>query len=116
VIATAKLIAAADAAWRGLVEAGNDDLVFTCGIFQTDAAEHTMTKVPGEVTFVLNIGATNNDVMEQLHSAIMARADELAREHKVRFAFGQRVGTPAVALDAALAGTVEAASNAIGIP
>lgn len=116
VIATAKLIVAADVLWRDLVEAGNDDLVFTCGIFQTDAAEHAMTKVPGEVTFVLNVGGTKNDVMEQLHSAIMAKADELAREHKVRFAFGQRIGTPAVALDAALARTIAAAGDEIGIP
>ena len=50
-IATAKLISFADERWQQLIDCGNDDLVFTCGIFQTDSAEHAMTKVPGEVRF-----------------------------------------------------------------
>ena len=79
-IATAKLIAFIDERWQQLINAGNDDLVFTCGIFQTDSAEHAMTKVPGQVTFTLNIGGTKNEVMEDLHNSIAARAGEIASE------------------------------------
>ena len=56
-IATAKLIAFADELWQKELEAGHDDLVFTCGICHTDAVEHSMTKVPGETSFSLNIGS-----------------------------------------------------------
>jgi N-carbamoyl-L-amino-acid hydrolase len=114
-IATTKLIASADESWRKLVEIGNDDLVFTCGIFHTDSAEHAMTKVPGDVTFSLNIGGTKNDVMNELQGSVERHADELAREHNVEFRFGARIGTPAVDLDPALIAAVERAGNEIGI-
>jgi len=114
-ITSAKLVAFADDRWRALIEAGHDDLVFTCGIFHTDLSKHAMTKVPGEVTFSLNIGATKDEVMEDMRQSIMTRAEELARAHDVKFAFGQRVGTPAVNLDADLLAEVEHAGGEIGI-
>ena len=114
-IASAKLIAFADERWQQLIDAGNDDLVFTCGIFQTDNAEHTMTKVPGHVTFTLNIGGTKNDIMEELQGSIARRASELAHEHNVEFDFGKRVGTRAVDLDPSLLATVERAGQEVGI-
>jgi N-carbamoyl-L-amino-acid hydrolase len=115
-IATAKLIAQADARWQALIEAGHDDLVFTCGILHTDAGAHAMTKVPGEVTFSLNIGATTDAPMQQLHDDIVARAQELQREHAVRFALGSRVGTPGTALDARIREAAAGAARALGIP
>jgi N-carbamoyl-L-amino-acid hydrolase len=114
-IATAKLIAHADERWRALIAAGNDDLVFTCGILHTDPAEHAMTKVPGEVTFSLNIGATADAAMEALHRDILSRADELAAEHNVRFDLGARVGTPATKLDANIQRVTEEAARTLGI-
>ena len=115
-IATAKLVAFADDRWQELIEAGNEDLVFTCGIFQTDSAEHSMTKVPGEITFTLNIGGIKNDVMDELHRNILARAAELEKAHDVSFAFGKRAGTPAVDLDADILKRVEEAGRAFGMP
>jgi N-carbamoyl-L-amino-acid hydrolase len=41
-----------DGTWRTLLERG-EDLVMTFGIFATDAREHAMTRVPGEVRFTL---------------------------------------------------------------
>jgi N-carbamoyl-L-amino-acid hydrolase len=114
-IATAKLIAHADERWRALIKAGNDDLVFTCGILHTDADEHAMTKVPGEVTFSLNIGATTDAAMAALHGDILRRAEELAAEHGVRFDLGTRVGTPATPLDAKIQTVAADAARARGI-
>ena len=114
-IATAKLIAHADERWRALIDAGNDDLVFTCGILHTDPAEHAMTKVPGEVTFSLNIGATADAAMEALHGDILQRAGELAAEHSVRFDLGARVGTPATRLDANIQAVAADAARTLGI-
>jgi beta-ureidopropionase / N-carbamoyl-L-amino-acid hydrolase len=114
-IATARLIAHADERWSALIEAGNDDLVFTCGILHTAPAEHAMTKVPGEVTFSLNIGATVDAAMEALHRDILHRADELAAEHNVRFELGARVGTPATKLDANIQRVTAEAARTLGI-
>ena len=114
-IATAKLLAHADERWKALIEAGNNDLVFTCGILHTDPAEHAMTKVPGEVSFSLNIGATTDAAMAALHDAILRRAEELEAEHHVRFDLGARVGTPATRLDANIQTVAAEAARALGI-
>ena len=114
-IASAKLIAHADERWGALIEAGNDDLVFTCGILHTDPAEHAMTKVPGEVTFSLNIGATTDAAMEALHHDILRRAEELAVEHNVRFDLGARVGTLATKLDTNIQSVAAEAARGLGI-
>ena len=98
-MATVKLIAYCDELWRREIEAGHDDLVFTCGILQTNSAEHSMTKVPGEVAFSFNVGGVSDAVMERFHAAAMDKAHALAQEHRVRFDFGSRVGTNAVDLD-----------------
>jgi len=66
-VASAKLIAFADEHWQELIDCGNDDLEFTCGIFHTDGAEHAMTKVPGLVNFTLNIGGTKNAEIGRAH-------------------------------------------------
>jgi beta-ureidopropionase / N-carbamoyl-L-amino-acid hydrolase len=114
VMATSKLIAYADDRWRKESEA-HDDLVFTCGIFQTDGAEHSMTKVPGEVRFSLNIGSIDDGAMDRMHMALISRAEELAREHNVRFDLGPRVGTGAIGLDDGVAAVLRRGSQAVGL-
>jgi len=114
-IATAKLIAFADELWQKELEAGHDDLVFTCGICHTDAVEHSMTKVPGETSFSLNIGSINDDVMDRVHQGLLDKAQTLSDEHHVRFEFGERVGTGAVALDSAMNDRIAESSHAINI-
>ena len=114
-IATAKLITHADALWRRELEAGHDDLVFTCGICHTDSAEHSMTKVPGETSFSLNIGSISDDVMDRMHQGLLDKVRALSGEHHVRFDLGERVGTGAVALDAAVNEEIASSSRAIDI-
>lgn len=115
-IAATKLITFVDQCWQELIAEGHPDLVFTCGIFHTNPAEHTMTKVPGEVTFSLNIGSISNEIMGRLHQSILDRAAQLAKEHNVRFDFGKRVGTPAVDLDQSLLDLVDKSGSRIGLP
>jgi N-carbamoyl-L-amino-acid hydrolase len=114
-MATVKLIAFADQRWKAEIDAGHDDLVFTCGIFQTNSTEHSMTKIPGEITFTLNIGSISDDVMERMHRDIADKADILAKEHHVRFDFGKRVGTGAVGLSADITKTFVRAAETVGI-
>ena len=115
VMATARLLAHADRAWMALIDEGHDDLVFTCGIFHTDPAEHAMTRVLSSVTFSLNLGATSDAVMDRFHATLLEGADEISREHRVRFDLGRRVGTPAVQLDPEVAAAIETAVAAAGV-
>jgi N-carbamoyl-L-amino-acid hydrolase len=114
-MATVKLIAYCDELWRREIEAGHDDLVFTCGILQTNSAEHSMTKVPGEVAFSFNVGGVSDAVMERFHAAAMDKAHALAQEHHVRFDFGSRVGTNAVDLDKDIAELLQWVGREAGI-
>ena len=114
-IATAKLITFADEQWRRELDAGHDDLVFTCGICHTDPAEHSMTKVPGETSFSLNIGSISDEVMGRMHQSLLDKARTLSEEHHVRFELGERVGTGAVALDTAVNDGIANSSRAIDI-
>ena len=114
-IATAKLITFADEQWRRELDAGHDDLVFTCGICHTDSAEHSMTKVPGKTSFSLNIGSISDDVMDRMHQGLLDKARVLSEEHHVQFELGERVGTGAVALDSAVNDGIASSSRAIGI-
>ena len=115
VLATARLLAHADREWKMLVDQGHDDLVFTCGIFHTDPAEHAMTRIPGSVTFSLNLGATSDTVMDRFHASVLQAVDAISGENRVRFDLGTRVGTPAVQLDADVLATVENAGAAAGV-
>lgn len=115
-VATAKLVAHGDALWAEEIAAGHDDAVFTCGILQTDAAEHSMTKVPGEVSFTLNVGGTDDEVMERLNAGLVRKADALAVEHRVGFDLGTRVGTAAVQLDPRIADALARSATALGEP
>ncbi|MET4576817.1 hydantoinase/carbamoylase family amidase [Ottowia thiooxydans] len=116
VIATAHLVAAADRFWQELIDAGgNDDLIINFGVFATNAAEHALTKVSGEVTFSLNVAGTNNAVRDALYERILNEAARLEREFRVSFDFGSKVGTDAVQLDAGLISKTEKAANELGL-
>ena len=57
VLAVAELALGLDGYWKDRIAQGDEDFVFTVGKFSTDAAQHAMTKVAGDVRFSLNIGA-----------------------------------------------------------
>ena len=57
VLAVAELALGLDGFWKDRIAQGDEDFVFTVGKFSTDAVQHAMTKVAGEVKFSLNIGA-----------------------------------------------------------
>ena len=53
-MATVELVHALDEEWSRLRAAGRD-LVFTVGKLSTDAKQHALTKVPGEIEFTLDL-------------------------------------------------------------
>ena len=116
VTATARLVVAADRRWEALLAAGgNDDLISNFGIFTTNATEHAMTKVPGEVSFSFVLAGTNDAVLQQLYRDIMDDAKEIEKACHVRFDFGPQVGTKPVALDSAVMEALETAAGKLGL-
>ncbi len=116
VTATAKLVSAADQLWATFLAMGNnDDLIINFGIFCTNPEQHAMTKVPGEVSFSFVLAGTNNEVLHDLYQQILAQAQRIEHEHRVRFDFGPRVGTEALNLDAQLLDTTDKVAKDLGL-
>ena len=73
------------------------DVVFTVGRFHTDASTDSLTKVPGEVRFTIDLRSQDNTILSSLNSQIDVFADEIARRRGVRFELGKRaVAEPTV--------------------
>ena len=51
VLGVAELALGLDGYWKDRIAQGDEDFVFTVGKFSTEAAQHAMTKVAGDVTF-----------------------------------------------------------------
>ena len=115
-LATVELVARLDALWQQIEAEGHPDTVFTVGKLYTDAAEHAMTKVPGECRFTLNFGGTSKEVLARLRHRTHALADEIAEARNVVFELGECVGSDPTPLDDGLRARLLAASQTLGIP
>ena len=116
VLAVAELALGLDAYWETRVAEGDDNLVITIGKFSTDPAQHAMTKVAGEVTFSINIGATDPARMAEAHQVLDTLIERITRERGVRFDLGTQVGTAPIPIDPALIAALESSAAALGIP
>jgi N-carbamoyl-L-amino-acid hydrolase len=104
-----------DASWRTLLERG-EDLVMTFGIFATDAREHAMTRVPGELRFTLEWRSESEATLDAFGELARTEAQEIARERGVRIELGPGVRTPPAAMDPRLLAHARAICTGAGLP
>lgn len=90
-----------DGTWRALLERG-EDLVMTFGIFATDAREHAMTRIPGEVRFTLEWRSDSEATLDAFGELAAAEAVEIGRERGVAIELGRGVRTPPARMDGRL--------------
>jgi len=115
VLAVVELVSRLDALWQE-VEAAHPDTVFTVGKFFTDAAEHAMTKVPGECRFTLNVGGTSKEILDRFSEETLALTAEIAKRRNVVFELGDCVGSDPTPLDDGLRARLRAASEVLKVP
>lgn len=104
-----------DATWRTLLERG-EDLVMTFGIFATDAREHAMTRVPGELRFTLEWRSESEATLDAFGDLAQTEAAEIARERGVRIELGPGVRTPPAAMDPRLLALARRICQAARLP
>lgn len=92
VFAFADLITALDAKWAQVLTHG-EDLVVTCGIVETDATVHGITRIPGNVRFCLEWRSKQGDVLRSFRSMVRRTCDEIAAKRGVQFVFDDEVRT-----------------------
>ena len=96
--AVADLIMRIDEHWRVLLERGTD-LVVTAGIVNTDAAEHSISRIPGRVSFSLEARSKSNDTLEAFYQLMRAECAAIGRERGVTFEFDRRLLSDPATMD-----------------
>ena len=115
VLAVVELVAALEQFWLDQEAAGEPDTVLTVGKLFTDAAQHAMTKVPGECSFTLNVGGTTQTFLDAARSLIYELTRQIAAKRRVSFELGDCVGSDPTPLDATLRRLLSQSANDLGI-
>ena len=115
VLAVAELALGLDGYWKDRIAQGDEDFVFTVGKFSTDAAQHAMTKVAGEVKFSLNIGAAVKTSQDAARTHLFELVKGIENDRGVTFDLGREVGTPPTPMDGQLIALIEDSARPLGI-
>jgi N-carbamoyl-L-amino-acid hydrolase len=115
VIATSELVLAVDRKWQELDAAGRD-LVFTFGKLYTDPKMHSLSKVPGEARFSLDLRSAEPEVLATMRELVPAAAAEIAARRKVRFELGAFSVMAPTVLDSTLRHELKAGCGALELP
>ncbi|SFC19731.1 N-carbamoyl-L-amino-acid hydrolase [Polaromonas sp. OV174] len=99
--AVADLIMRLDEHWRVLLERGTD-LVVTTGVVSTDAAEHSISRIPGQVGFSFEARSKSQDTLEAFYQLMRAECRAIGRERQVRFEFDRRLLSDPATMDGQL--------------
>jgi N-carbamoyl-L-amino-acid hydrolase len=100
-LAGVAFVSALEAMWKRR-EAAGEDLVCTVGQFHTDAAVHTITKIPGEVRFTIDYRSYDERVLVACHEELTQTAARVGRERGVTIDLGAHTHAQAAVMDAAL--------------
>jgi N-carbamoyl-L-amino-acid hydrolase len=98
VFAASELISNLDEHWRVLLEHGHD-LVVTVGTFETDAAHHSVSRIPGEVAFSFEVRSQSTETLQAFYELMRTECRQIEIKRKVRFEFDRRIDSPPARVD-----------------
>lgn len=114
VFAVSDLIVRLDNHWRALLERGTD-LVVTCGVVQTNPAEHSISRVPGYAHFSFEVRSKSSDTLEAFYQLVQAEMASIERERGVKFALDRRLTSDPAVTDPLLCELMAKACRTRGI-
>jgi N-carbamoyl-L-amino-acid hydrolase len=114
VFAFADLVTALDAMWEELLAEGQQATI-TFGQVGTDPELHAFSKVPGEVSFCLDVRSLSTGCVDAIHDQLIEIVADIERRRGVRFALGERTGSTPAHLDAGLRAGLSAIAAELGI-
>jgi N-carbamoyl-L-amino-acid hydrolase len=114
VFAVSDLIVRLDNHWRALLERGTD-LVVTCGVVQTNPAEHSISRVPGYAHFSFEARSKSSDTLEAFYQLVQAEMHSIERERGVKFVLDRRLMSEPAVCDAQLCDLMAQACRNRGI-
>jgi N-carbamoyl-L-amino-acid hydrolase len=114
VLATAELINRIDQHCASLRASGKD-IVFAVGRLHTDAAMDSLSKVPGEVNFTIDLRSQDETVLSHLDALLDDLAAAIGRTRNVRFEIGDRAVAEPTLMDPAFRAVLTAQAAILGI-
>lgn len=96
--AVADLITRLDEHWRVLLERGSD-LVVTTGVVGTNPAEHSISRIPGQVDFSFEVRSKSVDTLEGFYQLMRTECKAISRDRGVRFEFDRRIESAPATMD-----------------
>ncbi|UMY18167.1 Zn-dependent hydrolase [Methylobacterium organophilum] len=115
VFAASELITHLDRHWRTLLERGRD-LVVTCGVVGTDAAEHAIARIPGLIRFSFEARSQNRETLEAFYDLFRSECSMIEEDRGVTFEFDRRVESAPAVMDAGLIEELKRAARELGLP
>ncbi len=115
VFAGTEFVSRLERAWLAYERAGKD-LVCTVGQFHTDTRVHTMTKIPGEMWFTMDIRSQDNEVLLQVDREVRALAQEIGERRGVTIDLGDFTNSLPGPIDKDHFARLERLAGAIGVP
>lgn len=114
VFGLADLITALDGLWSELSAEGQAATI-TFGQVATDVELHAFSKVPGDVSFCLDVRSLSAECLDLIHDRLTEIVAEIEQRRGVRFELGDRTGSTPARLDADLRASLAATASDLGI-
>ncbi|THU04988.1 hydantoinase/carbamoylase family amidase [Lampropedia puyangensis] len=115
VMAGAEFVQRLEALWLELEQEGKD-LVCTVGQFYTDAKVHTMTKVPGELRFTMDIRSQDNALLLEIDQRLRVIAQDISARRGVVIDLGDFTNARPGLIHAGLHAQLLSCAAALKIP
>ena len=113
-LAAVEFVAGLENLWKRR-EAEGEDLVCTVGQFYTDAAVHTMTKIPGEVRFTMDYRSYDEKVLGAVHRELRDNAKRIGEARGVTIDLGENTYADAAVMDPSLVSLSKDVAANLGI-
>lgn len=114
-VASARLIAAMQELWERL-EAEGEDLTVTFGQLATDPAQHSFSKVAGEVRICLDVRSQSEATLARVQTELARIAAEIGAETGTRFDLGPVSGSQPALMAGDLVDLVLDSCTAMNVP
>jgi N-carbamoyl-L-amino-acid hydrolase len=92
------------------------DLVVTTGIVSTDPAEHSISRIPGKVSFSFEARSKSVDTLESFYQLLRTACKAISRDRGVRFEFDRRTESAPATMDPTLSALLLDACAGVGLP
>lgn len=115
VMAVAELVTTMDQEWTRR-RAQGDDMVLTFGKFATEAALHSIVKVPGRVDFAVDIRSQDESTLCEVEELMLRLAGEIGARRRVHIDLGAIDRVRPARMDAALQGELARDAARLQIP